>query len=299
MNRLLIFVFSLSLAPVAWAGQELTYIDLTERMIDMEYLALLPEPGENYGLISCYDRASKYNAETGEYIDWDANNDNCGEMEKSPDPLGVLLGEMQGPGCIWRIWSADPQQQHVRIYLDGSETPAIDLSFYDYFSRECFPFSFPSMAYISAKGRNLYMPIPYQKSCKIYAEEGFCNFFHFDYTTFPKDTKVPTFKRQLTVEDASALGRLDKKFSQRGIDPKGKHPRQTVHQKKVQIPIGKTVSVLELTGEGASTAIRANRRSSNTSSGTRRITTSTKACATRRFFLRRPVATRASIPPTR
>ena len=257
MNRLLIFVFSLSLAPVAWAGQELTYIDLTERMIDMEYLALLPEPGENYGLISCYDRASKYNAETGEYIDWDANNDNCGEMEKSPDPLGVLLGEMQGPGCIWRIWSADPQQQHVRIYLDGSETPAIDLSFYDYFSRECFPFSFPSMAYISAKGRNLYMPIPYQKSCKIYAEEGFCNFFHFDYTTFPKDTKVPTFKRQLTVEDASALGRLDKKFSQRGIDPKGKHPRQTVHQKKVQIPIGKTVSVLELTGEGAITAIRA------------------------------------------
>ena len=59
MNRALIFVFSFSLAQLTWAGQELTYIDFTERMTDLEYLALLPEPGESYGLISCYDRASR------------------------------------------------------------------------------------------------------------------------------------------------------------------------------------------------------------------------------------------------
>jgi hypothetical protein len=164
---------------------------------------------------------------------------------------------MEGPGCIWRIWSANPLLEHVRIYLDGSETPAIDLPFYDYFSGECFPFCFPSMVYTSAKGRNCHTPIPYQKSCKIYADKGFGSFFHFDYTTFPRDTKLPTFKRQLTVEEASALGRLDKKLSQRGVDPKGKRPGQTLHRIKVLIPIGKTVSVLELHGEGAITALRA------------------------------------------
>ena len=43
---------------------------------------------------------------------------------------------MSGPGVIWRIWSAKPEQGHVSIYLDGSDTPAVDLPFAGYFDRQ-------------------------------------------------------------------------------------------------------------------------------------------------------------------
>ena len=33
-----------------------------------------------------------------------------------------VMAEMEGPGCIWRIWSALAEQGHVKIYLDGIET---------------------------------------------------------------------------------------------------------------------------------------------------------------------------------
>ena len=88
----------------------------------------------------------------------------------------VVMAEMEGPGCIWRIWSALAEKGHVKIYLDGGETPAVDLPFENYFSGDtprsttrCSPTTWTTMG---CRGQNLYFPIPYQKSCKIVAEKG-------------------------------------------------------------------------------------------------------------------------------
>ena len=45
--------------PKAGAA-ELTYIDLINRLTDLERLATLPDPGEKCQQWSSYDRASKY-----------------------------------------------------------------------------------------------------------------------------------------------------------------------------------------------------------------------------------------------
>ena len=43
------------------------------------------------------------------------------------DPQGHVLAEMDGPGCVVRIWSANPKDAgKVRIYLDGAEKPVIE-----------------------------------------------------------------------------------------------------------------------------------------------------------------------------
>ena len=43
------------------------------------------------------------------------------------DPQGHVLAEMDGPGCVVRIWSANPKDAgNVRIYLDGAEKPVIE-----------------------------------------------------------------------------------------------------------------------------------------------------------------------------
>src|SRR5512142_3086298 len=38
----------------------------------------------------------------------------------------AVLMEAQGPGCITRIWTADPQKGTVRIFLDGRPAPVIE-----------------------------------------------------------------------------------------------------------------------------------------------------------------------------
>ncbi len=100
---------------------------------------------------------------------------------------------MEGPGCLWRIWSAKPEQGHVRIYLDGATEPAVDLPFKGYFDGKNEPFTRSALVHTAATGWNNYTPIPYQKSCKIVADKGWGSYFHFVYTTYPKGTQVPTF----------------------------------------------------------------------------------------------------------
>ncbi len=243
---------------VAFAGQTLTYVDLVERLTDLERLAQLPPPGERTAQFSSYDHSSYYDEETQQYVNWDANMDGFGGGGGIRTEDGKqVLAEMKGPGCIWRIWSALPQDGHVKIYLDGKKRPVLDLPFQQYFTAENFPLVFPSLVHESARGWNCYVPIPYQRSCKVVADKDYGQFFQFTYSTFQKGTRVPTFKRQLSVEEASALARAEKILSRPGVDPAGERPGQQVHKKTLKVAPGQTASVLELAGAGAITSIRA------------------------------------------
>lgn len=202
----------------AWS-QSLTYTDLVARLTDLERLASLPAQGEYCKLSSSYDRKSYYDETAGKYVNWDSNGDGFGGkgwIRIENDQL--VLAEMDGPGCIWRIWSATPRNGHVRIYLDGNETPAVDLPFADYFNRTQPPFDRPSLVYVVASGKNNFVPIPFQTSCKIVADKDYGEFHHFTYTMFPQGTKVPTFKMELSPQEAAALDAADRRLSSTGPD---------------------------------------------------------------------------------
>ena len=245
-------------APAA-AQDSLSYPDLVKRETDLERLAVLPSPGEACAQWSSYDRASKYDAKTSKYVAWAANGDGNGFIRKEGSQF--VLAEMDGPGCIWRIWSAAPKQGHVRIFLDGQTEPTIDLPFEKYFSGDTPPLAYPMLSYnlgrVKSAGQNLYLPIPYQKSCKIIADENWGQYFHFTYDTFPKGTKVPTFTAALAAENAEALQRVNAFFEKHlGTDPAGRRPAEQAVAKSVRLPAGQTVHVAELTGPAAITAIR-------------------------------------------
>ena len=126
-------------------AETLTYADLVHCITNLEHLAVLPQDGEKCEQWSSYDRASKYDAATGKYIHWDANNDGVGFIRTEGDQQ--VLAEMTGPGVIWRIWSADPKNGHVRIYLDGASEPAVDLPFMGYFDHKNTPFTRPHLVH--------------------------------------------------------------------------------------------------------------------------------------------------------
>jgi hypothetical protein len=235
-------------------AKALTYPDLVNRLTDLQQLAVLPVAGEKTSLASSYDRHSRYDAATEKYIDWGANDDGAGIIRKEGD--NSVLMDVQGPGCIWRTWSATAGKGHVKIYIDGSDAPAVDLPFASYFDGKTAPFNRPNLVYVPSKpahGFDNYTPIPFQKSCKIVGERGWGAYYQFTYTQFTAGTVVPSFSTNLSAEDSAALDQANNILGHCGEKPKGESKTET---SSITVEPGKSATVLDLSGAGAITAIK-------------------------------------------
>jgi Protein of unknown function (DUF2961) len=238
-------------AGAGFAQQRFSYTDLAGRLTDLEYLATIPAPGDQCAQFSSYDRASRYDSATGKYLNWDANGDGEGIIRKEGNQM--VLAEMQGPGCIWRIWSAAPNKGHVRIYLDGGPEPAVDLPFTGYFDGKNEPFTRAAIVHSVSRGWNNYTPIPYQKSCKIVADPGWGLYYHFNYETFPQGTVVPTFNRHLAPEESAALDKASQRLSACGPN---ELPREHVVSGACRMDNEQANVVMDIEGPAAITSIR-------------------------------------------
>ena len=255
MNKLCMIGIGLAACLYSSTGAEtLTYVDLVGRLTDLEQLATLPAEGERCAQWSSYDRKSQYDEASGQYVQWSANGDGSGIIREEDGKS--VLAEMEGPGVIWRIWSALAEKGHVKIYLDGADTPAVDLPFVAYFNHKSEPFTRPHLVYQAAPGFNCYVPIPYQKSCKIVAEDKWGRYYHFTYATYPKGTRLPTFKRDLSPEESAALDRAEAILGRCGTDPAGQRPGEANERQSVTVAPGQTAKVVALRGRRAITAIR-------------------------------------------
>jgi len=248
------FLVSVFCGCGSFSAETLSYIDLVDRLTDLEHVAVLPEAGEKCAQWSSYDRKSRYDAATGEYLVWGANGDGTGYIRKEGDKL--VLAEMEGPGVLWRIWSAAPRKGQVRMYLDGNDEPAVDMPFEGYFNLKNKPFTRKGLVYYASGGANCYIPIPYQKSCKIVADKNWGMYFHFTYTTYPKGTRLPTFKRDLSDEEAAALDKANKILTNCGTDPAGKRAGEVTVTNKITVLPGKTVTIADVKGARAITALK-------------------------------------------
>ena len=110
------------------------------------------------------------------------------------DPQGHVLAEMDGPGAVVRIWSANPADAgNVRIYLDNAKDPVIEAPLAELLGgkwktkidgKETTPFPDP-IACERSRGFNLYFPIAYAKHCKITVDKSNL-YYHVDYRTYPE-----------------------------------------------------------------------------------------------------------------
>ena len=255
-STIMILVLTVCIFSEALGKSKLTYVDLIEMLTDLERLATLPAEGETTRQWSSYDRTSYYDEQTGKYINWEANGDGFGGAGWIREEQGSLvLAEMEGPGCIWRIWSATPKQGHVKIYLDGQTEPVVDLPFADYFNGKSEPFNRSALVHIVASGKNSYIPIPFQKSCKIVADKDYGEFHHFTYTLFPKGTNVPTFSRSLTKEESAALDKANELLSNCGPGFSKRRPGQQTESFTVNPVAGQKAVVTKICGSRAITSL--------------------------------------------
>ena len=245
--------------------QQLTWQDLAGRFTDLQRLAELPPEGEVAGQASSYNRRSAYDADQEQYVAWNANNDGGGFIRQEGDSF--VMAEVEGSGCVWRLWSAEPRQGHMKIYVDGELV--VDRPFADYFTAEHAPFDFASLAYETpitpgeaaanrdlGGGRNLYFPIPFQKSLKVVADPDWGRFFILGYTRFAPGTQVPSFDGTLPDDARAALQELDDKLSGDLADAMPTPDGAETLGQTVTLPAGETVEVARLTGARAITSFR-------------------------------------------
>lgn len=243
--------------PSVVRGEAYTYPQLVERMTNLHELAKLPPPGEQTALASSYDRTSQYDVANDKYIGWSANGDGTGIVRKEGD--SSVLMDVQGSGCIWRTWSATAGMGHVKIYLDGATTPAVDLPFVGYFDGATAPFNRSHLVYntgVAGRGYDNYTPIPFGKSCKIIAEKGWGSYYQFTYTRFPAGTVVPTFKMDLPPEDSAALDKANKILGQCGQNPVSDPSEAKTDKHSITAEPGKATTVDDLIGAGAVIALK-------------------------------------------
>jgi hypothetical protein len=233
-----------------------SYVDLIGRLTNLERLAELPVAGETSAEWTSRDRASTYDSGNGQYLNWGANNDGDAVIRVQPDG-GAVLAEMIGPGCIWRIWAGTPVDGHLKIFLDGSSTPAVDLAFQDYFNGTQAPFTYPSLVYTACKGLNSYLPIPYNVSCKVVAYGNRNTYYQFNYSTFGPGMSVPTFTRNLTAAEQDALFHInDFLLNHLGSDPAGVRHGETTTTNSYAIAPGQSATPLDVSGKSAITAFK-------------------------------------------
>ncbi len=120
-----------------------------EALIDLESLPIV-DGGVRDGMFSSADPNQRGN-DHGNYLRIDGDE--------------YVMCEMEGPGVITRIWSANAQGK-VRIYVDDREKPAIECMFKDIFEDRLPPFQSPICGK-SSGGWYSYWPIAYEKYCRI------------------------------------------------------------------------------------------------------------------------------------
>jgi hypothetical protein len=233
-----------------------SYRDLIDRLTNLERLAEPPAAGERSGCFSSYDRRSRYNEETGQYEAWDANNDGSGYIRQEGD--GIVAFESEGPGVIWRVWSALPKLGHIRIFIDDKPEPVVDMPFRDFFERfgtEMPPLNFPQLTLTLSRGRNRFIPIPYNRFCKVLLDPDWGAYYHFTYTTFPTDTSLPHYDELFEREACVALAEADRRLARRGWQ-RPSTPHDSLDQITLTISPGETATVTQLHGNRAITELR-------------------------------------------
>ena len=184
---------------------------LLHEMTDRETLAEYPSPTYTCKQFSSYDRASVNSDQKSWFANWDRSM--FLRTETINERKEYVLMDAIGPGVIVRIWMTFSGENSgrgiLRIYLDDYSSPVIEGDALSIISGgklvgEPLSSSVSNLTDYSMRGHNLYLPIPYQKKCKITYESdnitsigaksgGEAVYYNINYRTYESSTRVKTF----------------------------------------------------------------------------------------------------------
>ena len=189
------------------------------------------------------------------------NNDGFGGqysyVRKEKD--GLVLADLESPGVIYRIWTPTPTDDVLEFYLDGENEPRIQVKFRDLFMGKHPAFPRPLVGF-GAGGFYSYVPVPYEKSCKVFIRAGRMQFYQINYATYPQGAGIKSFSLDPSDEQRRHIEKARRLFESTGKDisayvvPEG----GTIEAvpAKVTLQAGRAVSLFNIDRPGRIVGIR-------------------------------------------
>ncbi|MDO8684319.1 MAG: DUF2961 domain-containing protein [Armatimonadota bacterium] len=160
-----------------------------------------------------------------------------------------VIFDAKGPGCIYRLWSANPLKGWVNFYFDGEETPRLQLDhFEDMFKDVKYPFV-PPLSQHFLGGWCSYVPMPFTKSLKIVAK-GPVRFLQITWHKFPSDEGIKSFDPNFSQAERIKLARVKKAWTNLGEPPAAFPMSAQRIQKTLTVKPNSTGELAKLTGAG-------------------------------------------------
>ena len=241
-----VVLFSLSVYSAELLATD-EYIPGIQELYRLDRLGVFKE-SIKVASISSYDR-------TG------GNNDGFGGqysfVRKEKD--GLVLADLKGPGVIYRIWTPTPTDDTLEFYFDGESKPGIRVRFRELFMGKHPVFVRPLVGY-GAGGFYSYVPLTYEKSCKVFIRAERLQFYQINYATYPEGTAIVSFPNQPADEYKSHLEKARGLFDSYGSDvssyvvpPGGSIERFSA---KVRLKPSEAVRIFEIDRPGRVVGIR-------------------------------------------
>jgi hypothetical protein len=127
-------------------------------------------------------------------------------LRKNPDGSLVIF-DQKGSGVINRIWTPTPNTDTLDFFIDNNDKPAFSVQFMDLFSGRKVPFGAP-LCGNQLGGYYCYIPIPFEKSCKIVSRGKTIQFHQIQYRMYEAGAKVKSFNPELKPEEMEALEKI-------------------------------------------------------------------------------------------
>ncbi len=255
------------------AAEPVSLESLLRDMVDRDRLARLPSPAYLCRQASSYDRDTVGVDKPGWFANWDRSQ--FVRVEQNAGRKEYVMLDAEGPGAVVRFWGTwhGPRKDGrllpfsngtLRVYLDNRPNPAIEGPIADLISGGKLigpPLSesvSPDTPY-QRRGHNLYLPIPYQKHCKITyqsdkiidfgAQRGEALYYQINYRTYEQGTRVESFRRQQLEQLEPLVEKVGRKLVSSGL---AATPRRRTARLDVELPPGKKpISLLQREGPGA------------------------------------------------
>lgn len=239
VNHITLLAFIVFSGPSLIYAEPVTLEGLLKAMVDRSEPTREPEPKYTARAATSYDRASKVNNPAdGLYIEkkgrdwgkgWFANRDfgQYVRIEENNGRTENVLMDDKGPGALVRWWATANNDGIIRIYLDGSERPVIKMKPAELVGGNKlapYPFSFKasdSKTNPDWRAHDLYLPIPYQKGCKV-TWEGGGSYYQIGYRKYAPDTKVKTFTMDQLNNAKDLMSRVAEKLTSKNPPVSGK-----------------------------------------------------------------------------